>query len=249
MPNGNEAGGDAAYTEGIERALVVMAHPDDVDFGCAGTVALWTDAGVEVTYLMVTDGEAGGDDRTVDADAMAALRRDEQRKAAAAVGVHDVRFLGYADGRVLPTLELRRDIARVIRLVRPQRVVIPSPERDWKRIAPSHPDHLATGEAGINAVYPDARNPHAHPELLAEEGLEPWKVPEVWLAHGPSPDRFTDVTGVFDRKLAALSCHASQIGDIGELAGFLRPWLAENAAAGGLGEGRLAETFQHVDTR
>ncbi|MFD0775643.1 PIG-L deacetylase family protein [Streptomonospora algeriensis] len=249
MPNGNRTDSRTAYASGIERALVVMAHPDDVDFGCAGTVALWTDAGVEVTYLMVTDGEAGGDDRTLDAEAMSELRRDEQRKAAQAVGVHDVRFLGYADGRVLPTLDLRRDIARVIRQVRPQRVVVPSPERDWKRIAPSHPDHLATGEAGINAVYPDARNPHAHPELLAEEGLKPWKAPEVWLVHGPAPDRFSDITGVFDRKLAALSCHASQIGDVAEVAGMLRPWLAEQAARGGLGEDRLAEAFQHVDTR
>ncbi|GAB3448902.1 PIG-L family deacetylase [Streptomonospora sediminis] len=248
MPGDSEAAGTTGLS-GIERALVVMAHPDDVDFGCAGTIALWTDAGVEVTYLMVTDGEAGGDERTLDGDGMAELRRSEQRKAAAAVGVHDVRFLGYADGRVLPSLELRRDIARVIRRVRPQRVVIPSPERDWSRIAASHPDHLATGEAGINAVYPDARNPHAHSELLTAEGLEPWKVPEVWLVHGPSPDRFSDITDVFDRKLAALSCHASQISDVNELAGMLRQWLAGNAAAGGLAEGRLAESFQHVDTR
>ncbi|GAA4909359.1 PIG-L deacetylase family protein [Streptomonospora salina] len=249
MPNGNRAGGRTAHTEGIDRALVVMAHPDDVDFGCAGTVALWTDAGVEVTYLMVTDGEAGGDDRALGAAETAALRRDEQRSAAAAVGVHDVRFLGYSDGRVLPTLDLRRDIARVVRRVRPQRVVVPSPERDWKRIAPSHPDHLATGEAGINAVYPDARNPHAHPELLAEEGLEPWKAPEVWLVRGPAPDRFSDVTDVFDRKLAALSCHASQIGDIEQLAEALRGGLAEQATGAGLDGGRLAEAFQHVDTR
>ncbi|QBI55232.1 PIG-L deacetylase family protein [Streptomonospora litoralis] len=249
MPSDSEATERNAHTSGIERALVVMAHPDDVDFGCAGTVAAWTDAGVEVTYLMVTDGEAGGDERTLDGDGMAELRRSEQRKAAAAVGVHDVRFLGYPDGRVMHTLELRRDIARVIRRVRPQRVVVPSPERDWSHIAPSHPDHLATGESGINAVYPDARNPHAYPELLTEEGLEPWKVPEVWLVHGPSPNRYSDITDTFDRKLAALSCHASQIEDAAGIGEMLRPWLAENAAAGGLAEGRLAEAFQHVDTR
>ncbi|NYI98676.1 LmbE family N-acetylglucosaminyl deacetylase [Streptomonospora nanhaiensis] len=234
----------------IQRALVVMAHPDDVDFGCAGTVAVWTRAGVEVTYLLVTAGEAGGDTRTLDSDAMAELRRAEQRKAAAAVGVDDVRFLtGYADGRVVPSLELRRDIARVIRQVRPDRVLIPSPERDWKRIPPSHPDHLATGEAAINAVYPDARNPHAHPELLRDEGLEPWTVPEVWLVHGPDCDVYVDITDVFDRKMAALACHASQIEDPDSLADALRPWLTANAEAGGLPEGRLAESFQTVDTR
>jgi LmbE family N-acetylglucosaminyl deacetylase len=234
--------------EAVERALVVMAHPDDVDFGCAGTVALWTDAGTEVTYLMVTDGEAGGDERTTTTEETAELRRAEQRKAAAAVGVTDVRFLGRPDGRVLPTLDLRRDIARVIRQVRPQRVVIPSPERDWSAIAPSHPDHLATGEAGINAVYPDARNPHAHPELLAE-GLRPWSVPEVWVVHPPGADHYTDVTDVIDRKFTALAAHASQIADVAALEADLRGWHAANAARGGLREGRLAEAFRVVDTR
>lgn len=234
--------------DAVERVLVVMAHPDDVDFGCAGTVALWTLAGTEVVYLMVTDGDAGGDERTLDGTGMAELRRAEQRKAAAAVGVHDVRFLGYPDGRVLPTLELRRDIARVIRQVRPQRLVMPSPDRDWRRIAVSHPDHLATGEAAINAVYPDARNPHAHPELLADEGLGAWTVPEVWIPHGRETDHWSDVTEVFDRKMAALACHESQIPDVADLEPRMREGLAAAAAQGGLPEGRLAEVFQVVDT-
>lgn len=233
----------------VERALVVMAHPDDADFGCAGTVALWTRAGTEVVYLMVTDGDAGGDERTVDGTGMAELRRAEQRKAAATVGVHDVRFLGYSDGRVLPTLELRRDIARVIRQVRPQRLVMPSPDRDWRRIAVSHPDHLATGEAAINAVYPDARNPHAHPELLAGEGLEAWTVPQVWIPHGRDADHWSDITEVFDRKVAALACHESQIPDVSALEPRLREWLGAEAVRGGLPEGHLAEVFQVVDTR
>ncbi|MDA8370511.1 MAG: PIG-L family deacetylase [Nocardiopsaceae bacterium] len=235
---------------GIERALVVMAHPDDVDFGCAGTVALWTDAGVDVTYLLVTDGEAGGGNGAVPAGPeLAEVRRTEQREAAAAVGVHDVRFLGRPDGRLAADMGLRRDIARVIRQVRPQRMLIPSPERDWTAIAASHPDHLATGEAAINAVYPDARNPYAHPELLAEEGLEPWTVREVWLTHGRFPDHYSDVTDVVDRKLTALAAHASQIGDVGELGAMVRGWLAANAEKGGLAQGRLAEVFQVVDTR
>ncbi|MFC4561138.1 PIG-L deacetylase family protein [Nocardiopsis mangrovi] len=235
--------------DGIERALVVMAHPDDIDFACSGTVALWTGSGIEVTYLLVTDGEAGGDDRTLNTEEMAALRREEQRKAAAAVGVDDVRFLGHPDGSVVPDLALRCDIARVIRQVRPDRVVIPSPERDWSALAASHPDHLATGEAGINAVYPDARNPHAHTALLANEGLRPWSVPEVWVAHPPAADRFSDVTDVIDRKFAALAAHASQIPDIREVEPAVRGWLAGNAARGGLPEGRLAEAFRVVDTR
>ncbi|MFW5417081.1 PIG-L family deacetylase [Nocardiopsis sp. CNT-189] len=235
--------------ETVERALVVMAHPDDADFGCAGTVALWTRAGTAVTYLLVTDGEAGGDDRTAGAAETAELRRAEQRRAAEAVGVHDVRFLGRPDGRVTASLELRRDIARVIRRVRPERMVIPSPERDWTRIHPSHPDHLAVGEAAICAVFPDARNPHAHPELLRDEGLAPWTVPEVWLTGGPDPDRFPDVTEVFAQKMAALSAHGSQIPDPAALEQGLRSWLSATAARAGLPEGRLAEAFRYVDTR
>ncbi|GHC91023.1 GlcNAc-PI de-N-acetylase [Nocardiopsis terrae] len=231
-----------------ERALVVMAHPDDADFACAGTVALWTGAGTEVVYLMVTDGEAGGDEITLDSSEIAAMRREEQRRAAAEVGVKDVRFLGYPDGRVVASLGLRRDVSRVIRQVRPQRVVIPSPERDWDSIAASHPDHMATGEAALNAVYPDARNPHAHRELLAEEGLAPWTVPEVWVAGGPKANHHSDITGVFDRKMAALASHESQIGDITELEPMLRQWMAANAAEAGLPEGALAEVFQIVHT-
>ncbi len=141
----------------VERVLVVTAHPDDVDFGAAGTVATWTDAGYEVTYCIVTDGDAGGFDPDVPRSEIAGIRQAEQRAAAAEVGVTDVRFLGYPDGRLYVTHELRRDISRVIREVRPQRVVTQSPDRNYARIYASHPDHLATGEAVLCAVYPDAR--------------------------------------------------------------------------------------------
>ncbi len=235
-------------TDVPERALVVMAHPDDADFSCAGTVALWTEGGTEVVYLMVTDGEAGGDELTLDSSEIAAMRRGEQRRAAAEVGVKDVRFLGYPDGRVVASLDLRRDISRVIRQVRPERVVIPSPERDWDSIAASHPDHMATGEAALNAVFPDARNPHAHRELLADEGLAPWTVPEVWVTAGPKANHHSDITEVFERKVAALAAHESQIGDIAELEPMLRQWMAANATEAGLAEGRLAEVYQIVQT-
>ncbi|MDL4776184.1 MULTISPECIES: PIG-L deacetylase family protein [Thermomonosporaceae] len=226
-----------------------MAHPDDVDFGAAGTVAGWTDLGIEVTYLMVTDGDAGGFDDAVTRTEMAALRRDEQRAAAKCVGVSDVRFLGYPDGRLEATLDLRRDIARVIRQVRPDRVLMPSPERDYRRIYPSHPDHRAAGSAALDAVYPDARNPYAFPELLADEGLAAWTVREVWITGGPAADHRVDITDRFDRKVNALRAHASQTGHMGDgLPEMLRTWLSANAAAAGLPAGRLAEAFQIVDT-
>ncbi|CAN0509017.1 unnamed protein product, partial [Phaeothamnion confervicola] len=151
----------------LERALVVTAHPDDVDFGSAGTVSALTEAGVHVTYCIVTNGDAGGSDRSVSRSDMAALRQAEQTAAAKEVGVDDIHFLGFADGRVEANLALRAAISRVIRIVQPQLVITQSPVRNLDRIYASHPDHLAAGEAALCAVYPDARNPFAFPELLA----------------------------------------------------------------------------------
>jgi LmbE family N-acetylglucosaminyl deacetylase len=129
-------------------------------------------------------------------------------------------------------------------------VVTQSPVRNFTRIFASHPDHLAVGEAALAAVYPDARNPFAHPELLEHEGLEPHTVEEVWMAGGGGvqPDRVIDVTATADRKLAALRCHRSQYDDWDQLEQRVRSWLMATAAAGGLGEDRLAETFQVVHT-
>ncbi len=233
-------------TEGIERILVVTAHPDDVDFGVAGSVAVWTDSGVDVTYCIVTDGDAGGSDRSMSRTEMAAVRRDEQRAAARSVGVSDVHFLGFPDGQLAADLELRKAVARVIRSVRPQRVVAQSPERNWDRIYASHPDHLAAGEATVCAVYPDARNPFAFPELL-DEGLEPHSVGELWLMATERADRAVDTTDVFERKLAALRSHRSQVGDGEHLHDLLTGWMSGTALAAGLPEGRLAEAFHVVE--
>lgn len=229
------------------RILVIAAHPDDVDFGSAGTIATWTDAGQSVSYCIVTSGEAGGSDRSVSRAEMVAVRQAEQTAAASKVGVHDLRFLNYQDGRVEPTLALRCDLARVIRQVRPERVVCPSPERNYNRVGVGHPDHRAVGSAALDAVYPDARNPFAFPELL-EEGLEPWVVGEVWIAGGPAPNHYVDVTATFARKIAALRCHASQISDPDGLEKRLRNALSSTAVAAGLPEGSLAEAFQVLQT-
>jgi LmbE family N-acetylglucosaminyl deacetylase len=218
-----------------------------VDFGSAGTVARWTDAGIEVVYCIATDGDAGGYDESVPREEIPALRRAEQTAAAKCVGVSDLRFLGYPDGRVEATLGLRRDLARVIRQVRPDRVLCPTPERNYLRMPPSHPDHRAVGSAALDAVYPDARNPFAFPELRAGEGLEPWTVREVWMG-GSTPNHYVDVTGTFDRKVAALRAHQSQTGQMENLEEFLRAWLARNAGQAGWPGGRLAEAFQVMNT-
>ena len=231
-----------------ERILVVVAHPDDCDFGCAASTAKWTSEGRTVSYCIVTDGDAGGSDRSVSRTDMARIRREEQTAAGAAVGVTDITFLACPDGRLTPSIELRRDISRVIRQKQPQRVVTQSPERNWARIFASHPDHLAAGEAALCAVYPDARNPFAHPELLNDEGLEPWSVDEVYLMAAAKGDVVVDVTDSFERKLAALKCHRSQYDDWAALEDRLRSWGTANAQANNLPEGHFAEGFLRVPT-
>src|SRR5205809_6309387 len=232
----------------VQRILVINAHPDDVDFSAAGTIALWTDAGIEVTYCIVTDGDAGGHDESVPRPEMAQLRRAEQTAAAKHVGVHDLRFLGYPDGRVEATLALRRDLARVIRQVRPDRLLCPSPERHYARIGVGHPDHRAVGSAALDAVYPDARNPFAFPELLERESLAAWIVREVWIAGGPDPNHYVDVTETFPRKIAALRAHESQTGHMDDLTERIRTRLRMVAQQAGLPEGRLAEGLAVLDT-
>jgi LmbE family N-acetylglucosaminyl deacetylase len=225
------------------RALVVTAHPDDVDFGAAGTIASWVSQGTRVTYCIVTDGDAGGFDPDVPRSQIPSIRRAEQQAAARILGVEDVRFLGYRDGELEVSQGLRRDISRVIRQVRPERMLIQSPERNWSRIPASHPDHLAAGEAAIFSIYPDARNPFAHPALLADEGLQEWTVHDVWVMGAPEPNHVVDVTDYIDLKLAALRAHASQTSHMDDLDERIRGWMSSAAEQADLPEGRLAEAF------
>ena len=162
--------------------------------------------------------------------------------------MRDLVFLGYPDGQLVATLELRKAISRVIRQVRPQRVLLQCPERNFARIYASHPDHLAAGEAALCAVYPDARNPFTFTDLLDVEGLEPWAVSEVWMMGGPNPDTSVDVTAQLERKIAALQCHVSQHTDPDGMAERVRAWLAANASSHGLPAGSYAEAFQVIDT-
>jgi LmbE family N-acetylglucosaminyl deacetylase len=178
---------------------------------------------------------------------MTTLRQKEQRAAAAAVGVRDVTFLGFPDGALYVTHELRKAISRQIRRVRPQRVLCQSPEWDFMSLARAHPDHRAAGAAAIDAVYPDARNPFAHPELLSEEGLAAWTVNEVWINGGRESDRYVDITAMFDRKMSALREHVSQVGHVEGLEDRLRGWSAQGAREAGLPDGRLIERFTIIN--
>ncbi|MCF0091237.1 PIG-L deacetylase family protein [Micromonospora sp. MH99] len=235
----------AGETEVRSRTLVVTAHPDDVDYGAAGAVARWVAEGEDVRYCVVTDGDSGHSDLALPKAEVAAVRRTEQQAAARAVGVRHVDFLGLPDGRLTPSPALRRCLTRVLRTHRPHRVVTHSPVRQIDRIRASHPDHLAVGEALFSAVYPDARNPRAFPELAAG-GLDPWRVAEIWVMTGRDSNTYVDITATLDAKCAALRCHASQHTDPEALDADVRRWAATIARAGRLPEGRYAESFRVV---
>jgi LmbE family N-acetylglucosaminyl deacetylase len=178
---------------------------------------------------------------------MAEIRRREQTAAAAVVGVSDIWFLGHPDGQLSANLELRRDFSRIIRQFKPDLVIAQAPERRWDVIYASHPDHLAAGEAAVDAVYPGSRNPFAHPELL-DEGLEPHTVSALWLMTPQNANVVVDITGALDRKVAALACHESQGGDSPDIASRIESWARGSAASAGLPEGRIAEQFLAVAT-
>ncbi len=231
----------------IKRVLVVMAHPDDCDFGAGGTIAQWTSQGIEVSYCIITNGDQGGEESGIPVEEMAKVRQQEQRDAGKALGVTQITYLNYRDGWLLPSIELRKEIVKAIRIAKPDRMVVQSPERNWERIYSSHPDHLAAGETAIQAVYPDARNPFAFPELKAA-GLEPWRVREVWITGSPTPNHFVDISETFSKKMAALHAHVSQTAHNKELENMVRSWGERNAEANGLAQGRVAEIFKVIST-
>lgn len=233
----------------IERALVITAHPDDVDFLASGTVASWTAGGTAVSYCIVTDGDAGGFGAGTDRARMPTLRRDEQRRAAEIVGVSQLDFLGYPDGGVEVTGALRTDLTRVIRTRRPQRVIMHSPEINWSRLPDFHPDHRRAGEATLQAVYPDSRNAFTHPALLQDGGLQPWSVDEIWMMGSPRANHWVDITEHFAMKMQGLWAHSSQTSHLTDLEPSVRKRLEEQASTAGFERGRLAEAFQVVDTR
>jgi LmbE family N-acetylglucosaminyl deacetylase len=228
--------------ENFERALVIVAHPDDAEFGSAGTVAGWTGRGIRVDYVICTDGAQGSADPAVPASELKGIREREQREAAAVLGVTEVTFLGHPDGGLVADLDLRRDLTREIRRSRPDVVVCQNAVRHYGNLGGNHPDHLAAGQAAIEAVYPFARNPYAFPELL-QEGLEPHVVREVLITGTPDPDHFVDVSATLDRKLAALRCHRSQHRQ--DPSERVTARLAEAGRAHGL---QYAESFRRVSS-
>ena len=199
-----------ALDTNYSRAMVVVAHADDAEWGCAGTVAQWCNNGWEVVYVLCTDGSKGTDDAKLTSEELVSIRKKEQLDAGQVLGLHNVVFLNYEDSMLEPTLNLRRDIVRQIRFYKPDILICLSPLR---RLDGSsyfgHPDHLASGEAALSAVFPSSRDRLTYPELL-EEGLEPHKVSEVWIMGHDDDDKFVDVTDYIDVAVSALKSHSSQ---------------------------------------
>ncbi len=225
-------------TETTERrvAMVVVAHPDDAEFGCAGTVAAWVREGWEVYYVIVTDASGGGLDHAeiVSQEGRAetnAIRKAEQRAACKILGVTDVIFLDKPDGVLQPTIELRRDLVRIYRTYKPLRLICQSPDRIWKpmyMIGRYHPDHLAAGTAAMAAMYPASQNGWDFPELLAE-GLKPHKIRELFVMAAPELNHAVDISETIDQKIEALRAHVSQLGtNFAELEPRMREFAARN---------------------
>lgn len=224
--------------------MVVLAHPDDPEFFCGGTVGRWVQEGAEVVYILVTSGERGSDDPSTDPEKLAGIREKEQRAAASVLGVHDVVFLGHPDGSVVAGLPLRRDITREIRRWQPDVVITCDPVRSGLRYI-NHPDHRAVGESTLDAVFPDSRNPLQFPELM-EEGLEPHRVQEVYIAGATEPDTEVDITESIALKIAALRHHRTQISDFDALEERLRERYRVQDEDGDV---RYVERFKHIVLR
>ena len=235
--------------DGFTRGMVVVAHPDDAEFGCSGTVAKWCSEGWEVVYVMCTDGSKGTSDREISTEDLARIRKQEQIEAGKVLGLKDIVFLGYVDGVLQPTIELRRDIAREIRRHRPDVLICSYPQRNLSGMGGggSHPDHMASGEAALSAVFPAARDPLAFPELLAQ-GLEPHKVAEVWVMGSPEPDLWVDITEHIDASIKALMQHKSQVGHWTEEQAGERVREGKRRSAGGRGM-LYADSYRRITFR
>jgi LmbE family N-acetylglucosaminyl deacetylase len=226
------------------RILVVSAHPDDIEFGAAGSVARWTDEGAEVTYCIVTDGSTGTSDPELAGSKLAEIRREESIRAAKAVGVDNVIFLGYRDGYVEYTLDLRRDIAREFRRARPHRLLAMDPTPIAGGWFVNHPDHRAVGQATLDVTVTAGTTPGHFPELL-DEGFEPWRgLQEIYVTGPGERDFAVDISSTIDRKIDALKSHVSQVGE-SDIGAWIRQWTSENGKKHGYDH---AEMFTVVPT-
>jgi len=230
--------------EDLNRVLVIVAHPDDAEFGAGGTLARWAREGREVFLAVTTNGDKGSSDPEMTSERLMRLREEEQREAARVLGIREVVFLGYPDGFLEDTPVLRRDVVRLIRFYRPDIVVTHNPYPGLRRFI-QHRDHRVTGTVALDAVYPLARNRLMFPELIAE-GLEPHRVSEVYLTGSDDPDTWVDISETIHLKIAALRCHRTQIGDPEDLDRRVREAARQVGEPQGI---PFAEAFRRIQLR
>jgi LmbE family N-acetylglucosaminyl deacetylase len=228
------------------RALVISAHPDDIEFGCAGTTCKWVDEGWDVRYVIVTSGQKGVQDARQDPEAFGRLRETEARNAAEVCGVTDVTFLRWMDSQVVYGQELLKDIARQFRRHRPHRLIVPDPQPLPTDMFVNHPDHRFVGQAGLDTTMTGGTTAAIFPELVLDEGLEPWNgLEETWIFGPAGGSTAVDITDTIDRKLQALEAHVSQVGEW-DVRTFMSERLAERGKAFGYA---YAETFRVINYR
>ncbi len=221
--------------------MILAAHPDDAEFGAAGTVARWVNEGREVVYVICTNGDKGSGDRSLTPEKISAMRKKEQRAAADTLGVREVVFLDYPDQGLEDTPEFRKQIVRLIRTFRPKTLVTSDPYRRYLW----HRDHRIAGQVAMDAVFPYARDHLAYPDLL-EEGLEPHKVEEILFWAADDINFRSDISAAYDRKIAALRCHKSQMKAFNSADPF--DWLKNRCRDMAQGESyELAEGFHRVE--
>jgi LmbE family N-acetylglucosaminyl deacetylase len=221
--------------------MVVTPHPDDAEFGVAGSVVHWTREGKNVVYVVTTNGDKGTSDINMKPEVLAKIREQEQLEAARLLGVSEVVFLRYPDQGLEETPEFRKEIVRQIRKYRPETVVT----ADLYRRFIWHRDHRITSRVTLDAIFPYARDILAYPDLL-KEGLQPHKVKEILLWGSEEPNYFLDITDTFDTKIAALHCHKSQVGNSSHA--NLEEWLRERARDMAKGtDYELAEAFYRFE--
>ena len=208
----------------IKRVLGVFAHPDDPEFFCGATFARWAAEGAHITFVLATSGDKGSDDPQMTHQHLIEIREEEERCAAAALGVKEVIFLRYPDGELEPSLELRRDITRLIRMKKPDVVVTCDPTMWYSDTYVNHPDHRAIGEAVLAAVYPTARDRLNFIEMERDEGLETHKTSQLYISGTPNPNKKVDVTDYIETQIRALREHKSQISDMEGMAERMRQW-------------------------
>lgn len=238
---------DEEWPQEHRRVLLVAAHPDDPEFSSAGTVARWVKAGIEVIFVVATSGDKGTPDKTMTNERLSSMREEEQRGAAARLGVTTVEFLRFGDGEMMPNLELRGAVTRMIRKYRPYAVMTHDPlTLFYNNEFINHPDHRAIGQATVDAIYPTARDPLQFPDQIQKEGLEPHKVKEIYLWGTDQPNVLVDISDGIEDKVEALKLHVTQVGEALELAERVKTRSAQIGEPYGI---KYAEAYRRIVMR